>query len=115
MTPITVTVSNASGGVKYTRWVRLDSWALPNVAVQLNVTGSVSYTLQTTMDDPNSPTNPVSVNNVTWFNSNDSSVVNASASAQTNFVFLPTFARVQLNSGSGSVTATFAQAGVVPV
>ena len=113
MTPIIVTVSDASGGVKYTDLIRFDSWALPSIAVQCNVTGTVSYTVQTTLDDPNSPTNPVALNSMTWIDSNDASVVSAIASAQSNFIFIPTFARVKLNSGSGSVTATFIQAGLM--
>jgi len=113
MTPIIVTISDASGGVKYSDLVRFDSWALPNIAIQCNVTGTVSYTIQTSLDDPNSPTNPVALNSMTWINTNDTSVVAASASAQSNFIFIPTFARVKLNSGSGSVKATFIQAGLM--
>lgn len=114
MRPITVTVSDASLGVKYSDWVRFDSWALPNIMIGCVTSGTVNYTIQTTSDDPNSTTNPVPVNSVTWFDSNDTLVVGATANAQSNFIFIPTFARVKLNSGSGSVTATFTQAGVVP-
>lgn len=114
MRPIVVTVSDASGGAKYSDWVRFDDYALPNILISCVKTGTVDYTIQTTSDDPNSPTNPVAVNSVTWFNSNDTTVVGATANAQSNFIFIPTFARVKLNSGSGSVTTTFTQAGVVP-
>jgi hypothetical protein len=109
MRPIVVTVSDASGGVKYSDWVRFDDWAPSNISIQCNVTGTVSYTVQSTLDDPNSPTNPVAVANVTWVNSSDSNVVNAVATKQSNFLFAPIFARVVLNSGSGSVAATFVQ------
>lgn len=114
MVPITVSVSDASAEVKYSRWVRFDSWALPNILISCVKTGTVDYTIQTTSDDPNSPSNPVAVNDVTWFNSNDTTVVGATANAQSNFIFIPTFARVKLNSGSGTVKVTFTQAGVVP-
>jgi|32_taG_2_1085360.scaffolds.fasta_scaffold125249_2 hypothetical protein len=114
MIPVTVSVSDASAGAKYSSWVRFDSWALPNVSVQINKSGTVNYTLETTMDDPNSPTDAVAVNDVTWFNSTDANVVGATAAKQTSFTSLiPTFARIKLNSGSGSVTATFVQAGNV--
>jgi hypothetical protein len=96
------------------RWVRLDSWMYPTTAIQADVTGSVNYTIQTTLDDPNSPTNPVAPVDVAWFNSTDGNVVNAIASKQSSFTVTPTFARVVLNSGTGSVTTTFAQFGNVP-
>lgn len=114
MRPITVSVSDASGGVKYTDLVRLDEYAPGQVGVQITVSGTVNYTLQQSMDDPNSPTNPVAQASMTWVNCADTSVVGASATKQTNYQFAPIFCRVVLNSGSGSITATFVQAGVVP-
>lgn len=114
MRPITVTVSDASSTVKYSRLVRLDEWAPGQVGVQLNVSGSVNYTLQQSMDDPNSPTNPVAEGSMTWINCADTNVVGATGSKQTNYQFAPLFCRVVLSSGSGSVTATFVQASVVP-
>lgn len=113
MRPITVSVSDASGGVKYTRLVRLDEWSTGGVGVQINATGTVSYTLQQSMDDPDSPTNPVPVNSMTWITCADSNVVNAISSQQTNYQFVPLYCRVSLNSGTGSITATFVQSGVV--
>lgn len=114
MQPIVVTVSDASGGVKYSRWVRLDNFAPGGVAVQLVVSGTATYTLQQTLDDPNSPTNPVAVGSVTWFPCADTNVVNVSTSAQTNYQFAPIFCRVVQSAGSGSVTATFVQHSAVP-
>lgn len=114
MRPITVTVSDASAGVKYSRLVRLDEWSPGQVGIQLTVSGTVNYTLQQTMDDPNSPFNPVPEASMTWVNSADTNVVGATATKQTNYQFVPLFCRVVLNSGSGSVTATFVQASVVP-
>jgi len=114
MRPITVTVSDASGGTKYSRLVRLDEWAPGQVGIQLTVSGTVNYTLQQSMDDPNSPFSPVPEASMTWVNSADTNVVGATATKQTNYQFVPLFCRVVLNSGSGSVTATFVQASVVP-
>ena len=115
MRPITVTVSNASGGVQYSPLVRLDEWAPGQVGVQLTASGTVNYTLQQSMDDPNSPTNPVAQNSMTWVNCADTAAVGASSTVQTNYQFVPLFCRVVLNSGSGSVTATFVQASSVPL
>ena len=50
MRPITVTVSNASGGTKYSDLVRLDEWAPGQVGVQLTASGTVNYTLQQSME-----------------------------------------------------------------
>lgn len=122
---LTVTQIRASGatsvsgviagtnGVAGSRWVRLDSWADAQTAIQCNASGTVNYTVQVTMDDPNSYTNPVAVPDVTWLNTNDSDAVTATGDVFTNFQFTPTFARILLNSGTGSVTATFAQFNVV--
>lgn len=102
-----------TNGVAGTRWVRLDSWANNNTAIQCNASGTVNYTVQVTMDDPNSATDPVAPVDVTWLPTNDSDAVSSISDVFTNFQFTPTFARVLLNSGSGTVTATFAQFNVV--
>lgn len=103
-----------TSGVATSPWVRFDDWGFDTIFIQADVTGVASYTIQSTLDDPNSPTNPVAIAAVDWFDSNDADVVNASASSQSNFGFVPAFARVVLNSGTGSVSTTFAQnAGIV--
>ena len=95
-------------------WVRLDSWADAACSIQCNVSGTVNYTVQVSNDDPNQPWGtPVLPSAMTWINSNDTNAVNATTSLQTNFLFSPTFARVLLNSGSGTVTSTFVQYNVV--
>lgn len=115
MRPIVVTVSDASGGVKYSDWVRFDDFAPSNISIQCTVSGTVNYTVQTTLDDPNSATNPVATGSVTWVDSSDSAVVAATATKQSNFLFAPVYARVKLNSGTGSVTATFLQSSNGPI
>lgn len=122
-----ITVSaNASGavtvgtsGVASSAWVALDEWALPETAIQIVVSGTVNYSVQSTLDNPNGTMlasgtftgmPPALIN---WFNSSDAGVVNATASAQSNFAYVPRLARVILNSGTGSVVATFSQAGSV--
>jgi hypothetical protein len=106
-------VTVGTNGVAGSSWLRFDSWADAQTAIQCNVSGTVNYTVQVTMDDPNSPTNPVTIENVEWLNTNDTDAVTSIANVFTNFQFTPTFARVLLNSGTGSVTATFAQFNVV--
>ena len=105
-------VSVGTTGVTSTRWVYFDSWSTGTTALQCNVSGTVNYTVQSTLDDPNSPTNPVSAVNCVWLDSNDTAVVNASTSVQSNFAFTPVYGRVLMNSGTGTVATTFAQTGV---
>lgn len=102
--------TNTSAG---SSWIRFDSWAFPQTAIQCNASGTVNYTVQVTMDDPNSPTNPVPVGEVTWLNTNDTDAVTAVGDVFTNFDWTPTWGRILLNSGSGSVKGTFAQFNVV--
>lgn len=109
MQPLHASVSDASVEAKYSRWVRFDDWAPNYISIQCVVTDDVDYTIEYTLDDPNSPTNPVAINDVAWVQSDDPSVVGAVANATSNFIFAPTFARIKLNSGSGSVRATFLQ------
>lgn len=114
MLPRTVTVGPNAAGATSSQWVRFDDWAPGStVTLQVDVTGTVNYTVQTTLDDPNSPRSPVPVANVTWFNSGDTTVVGATAAAQSSFAVLPIFARIVMNSGSGTVKATFVQTGNV--
>ena len=110
----TVTVSDASGGAKYSTWVRFDDFAPSNISIQCNVTGTVNYTVQSSLDDPNDPFSPVASGSMTWVSSSDTNVVGATATKQSNFLFAPRYARIALNSGNGSVTATFLQSSAVP-
>ena len=96
-------------------WIRMDDWAFPQVAVQCSVSGTVNYTLQQTLQDPNSPYSPVAPALVQWVQSSDPAVVNVSATAQTSYAYSPAYVRVTLNSGTGSVTATLTQFSVVPI
>ncbi len=109
----TAAVTVGTNGIASTPWVRLDEWASPPVGIQCDVTGTVNYTVQSTYDDPNSPTDPVSVSAVTWINTNDTNAVNATAAVQTNFLFTPTYVRALLNSGTGTVAMKVIQYNVV--
>lgn len=106
---ITVGTNSAAGS----RWVRLDSWADAQTAIQCNASGTVNYTVQVTMDDPNNLSAPVAINSVTWLNTSDTDAVTAIGDIFTNFDWTPTYARILLNSGTGSVSATFAQFNAV--
>jgi len=121
-TVTSITISgNAAGamtvgtsGVAASPWIRLDDWANPNVGIQCTVVGTVNYTVQQSFDDPNAPTNPVGLSSMTWVSSGDSNVVSATGTKASSFTYAPAFIRVLLNSGTGSVTMTATQYGVVP-
>ena len=115
---ISATAANAltvgTNAVASSPWVALDSWAMPMTAIQCTVSGSVSYTVQQTLDDPNSLISPVAPALVTWVNHPDANLVGASTTVQGNYGYAPVFVKVTLNSGTGVVTATISQASVVP-
>jgi hypothetical protein len=107
-------ITVGTNGIASSPWARMDEWANSPISIQCNVTGTVNYTVQSTLDDPNSATSPVLPSAVNWINTNDTGAVGAATSVQTNFLFIPTFVRVLLNSGTGTVGTTIIQAGAVP-
>lgn len=107
------TLSIGTNGVATSPWVFIDSWAAANIAMQATVSGTVNYTIQSTLDDPNSPINPVTPALMTWVSTSDTAAVGATTTAQTNYLFSPAYIRVLLNSGTGSVTLTVTQSNVV--
>ena len=104
-----------TSGVGGSRWVSFDAFAPSMISIQCNATGTIDYTLQTTLNDPNDPTTPITPVNVAWVNSSDTAVVNATATKQSNFMFAPIYARILINSGTGSVAATFLQSSNGPI
>lgn len=106
-------ITVGTNGVASSPWVAFDGYAAGNISFQVNVSGTVNYTAQQTLDDPNSPANPVAIASVVWANCGDSTVVAATGSAQSNYLFIPAYARVLLNSQTnpGFVKATYLQAG----
>lgn len=99
-------ITIGTNGVASSRPLRLDEYALAPTAIQVDVTGTVSYTVQSTLDDPNE----IGWSSVVWVDSADTNVVAATATKQSNFAYLPKYARVVLNSGTGSVRVSVTQA-----
>jgi hypothetical protein len=112
MRPITVSVGPNVSAASVSQFVRFDDYAPGMVAIQCNVTGTVNATVQSSLDDSNDQMGQaVAIGLMNWVNSSDTAAVGFTATVQTNFLFAPKFARILLNSGTGSVTATFLQAG----
>ena len=108
-------VTVGTNGVASSRWVRLDSWAFAQVGLQVDVSGTINYTVQQTFDDPNDPTSPVSPASVIWANSGDSAVVAKAVDAQSFYAYAPAFIKITANSGTGSAKLTAIQYGNVPL
>lgn len=107
-------ITVGTNNVASSPWVRFDDYSLSQTSIQCTVSGTVTYSLQQTLQDPNSPTNPVAPYSVNWLNSSDAAAVNATSTVQSSYQYSPAFARVTITSGTGSVTATFTQFGVAP-
>jgi len=92
----------------------MDEYANAPVSIQCTVSGTATYTVQTSNDDPNSVTNPVPLASMTWVNSLDTNAVGATTSISTFCQWPPLFIRINQTVGTGSVTATVVQMGVTP-
>lgn len=115
MRPITVSVGPNAAGATRSTLVRMDEWAGPNIAIQCTASGTVNYTVQSSLDDPNDPSNPVAQASMTWVSSSDTNAVGATGTIQTNYFFIPRFISFLLNSGNGTVTMTVIQSSVTPL
>lgn len=107
MRPIVTTLSDASGGAKNSAAIPLDYFGRPEFSLQVSVTGTVSYTVQQTLDDPQT----VASGSIVWVNHPDTNLVAATATKQGNYAYIPAAVRIVLNSGAGSVVFTVIQAG----
>ncbi len=108
-------ITVGTNGVASSPWFDVAADAAPNISVQVTVSGTANYTVQSTLDDPNNLQNPATITpyGVTWVDSADSAVVAATATKQSNYVMPPRYIRAVLNSQTnpGYVVATFIQAG----
>jgi hypothetical protein len=119
LTVTQITISAASAGavtvgtntIASSIPVFLDHYGYAQTAIQVTVTGTVNYTVQQTLDDPNR-TDPALV---TWINHSDVNFVAATATVQGNYAYPPRCTRVTLNSGTGSVKMTVIQSGTPTV
>jgi hypothetical protein len=111
---LTGNLSIGTNGVAASSWVMMDPWAFNSIGVTVGVVGTVNYDIEITGDDPNDPTDPVAAASMIWFDCGDAGLVAETANASGVLTPIPRYARILLNSGSGSVRATFIQPGVVP-
>lgn len=117
---VATTVTVGTNGIAGSPWVRFSDWnSGSQTTIAAVVTGTANYSIQLSMDDPNLVSNTVAPNTyqttpagMTWIDSLDTTVVAATATKASYFNYTPIFARVLLNSstGTGNVVATFRQA-----
>jgi hypothetical protein len=109
MRPIQVSVSDASGGAKNSNAAVLDYYGQFGVALQVVVTGTATYTIQQTLDNPlEAGVTP------TWFDHPDTNLVAQTVNRQGNYAYNPVAVRVRQTAGNGSVRLTALQVGLHP-
>lgn len=109
---VATTVTMGSSAVADSHWVRFDDYgAHAEVAIQVTVSGTINFTVQQTLDDPNDVASALYKNpaGVTWVNHPDSALAGATATAQGNYAYPPLFAKIVANSGTGTATMTVRQ------
>lgn len=99
----TVRVGFGSSGV--TPQLPLDIHGRPDVSLQVVVSGTVTWTVQQTLDNPWNTTYP------TWFNHPDPNMVAQTVNRQGNYAYIPAAARLLITSGTGTATLTIVQSG----
>jgi hypothetical protein len=105
-------ITVGTNGIADSRPICLDIFGFAPCALQVVVSGTVNYTVQQSMDNPNRPIGNGTVlglAGMTWSNSADTGVVGVAATAMSNFAYAPHFVKLVLNSGTGSATMTIVQ------
>jgi hypothetical protein len=83
----------------------LDIHGRPDVSLQVVVSGTVTWTIQQTLD------NLWDIANPTWFNHPDTNMVAQTINRQGNYAYVPSAVRLQITSGTGTATLTVIQSG----
>ena len=94
-------------------WVNFDPWADAPISYMTRITGTPNYTIQVTNDDPNDPETPVPPGQMVWASDPNANMVGATTPQAASWQFIPLYARILMNAGPGTVTATFVQASVI--
>lgn len=104
MRPIVYTTP---GGAHTSPALPLDIHGRPEVSLQADVTGTVDYTIQQTLDDVfDTALTP------TWFDHPDTNLVAQTVDRQGNYAYIPRAVRIAQASGAGTVKFTIIQAGI---
>jgi hypothetical protein len=101
MRPITVTQTGAGTSSP----IVVDHHGRPEISLQVNVTGTVNWTVKQTLNDP--AVSPV------WFDHPDTNMVAQTVGRQGNYAYVPWAVELVVNSGAGTASLTVLQAGEV--
>ncbi len=107
MRQIVITLSDASGGAKNSDPIPLDIHGRPDISLQVAVTGTATWSIQQTLDNPFTTAS----GSIVWLNHPDTNMVTQTVNRQGNYAYVPAAVRLQLISGSGSATLTIVQSG----
>lgn len=97
-----------TNGVASSPIIPLDYYGRPEVSLQINVTGTVNYTVSQTVQSPYIDDKT----DLVWVNHPDANLVAATATKQGNYAYVPAAVRVTLNSGTGSIQLIVLQSGI---
>lgn len=109
----TTTVGPSASGGTFSNLLRMDEWAGGQIGFQTVVTGTATYSVVTSFDDPNDPVNPVPLASMTW-DSVLSGVNNYTQGTTGDIKVIPRYIAIEIASGSGSVAMTVTQSLNVP-
>lgn len=82
-----------------------------NIGIFCTVSGTVNYTIQHTADDIYA--NSYNPSTGIWFSNDNAALVGASSNQDGNYAYPVRASRVLVNSGTGTVTVTYIQAGLL--
>lgn len=100
-------VTVGTNGVASSRPIMLDPWAAAQVALQVDISGTVNATVRQTLDDLLE-----SYTGATWVNHPDTGLVGFTATVQGNYGYAPRWVQLLVNSQTnpGFATMTVSQA-----
>jgi len=102
----TAAATLGTSGVASSAWARMDSYGFAQVALGVDVTGTVNYSVESSMDDPNlvAPQVPVAVSAMQW--NAHPNLASQTAKANDNYPVAPAWVRLTLNSQTNPGSAT---------
>jgi hypothetical protein len=92
------TVTVGTNTIAGSRPIFLDPYGFAPTGIQVNVSGTVNYTIQSSLDNPA----VVGLDNVNWVNTSDPAAVGATTTIQSSYAYAPFVVRLLLNSGNGT-------------
>lgn len=109
---VATTIQVGTNGVAHSAWVRFDEYSgMGPTSIQVDGTGTINWTVQQSVNDPLSFGSPYTISTMNWVQHPDTNLQGSAITTgvQGNYAYPPIYARLQLNSGTGTARATFTQ------